>query len=92
VKINSSDVQIQDTQRINRAQRVDAETLTSSDAGSVADSSLDSASIGSVAQQILTSSSSAESKIQSLQKLFQSGSYKPDASKVSQKLVESLLD
>jgi anti-sigma28 factor (negative regulator of flagellin synthesis) len=92
VKIDSSDSQIRDTQRISRAQQVEAETLTSTDAASVTDCSLDSAEIGSVAQRLLTSSSSAESKIQDLQKLFQSGAYKADSSKVSQKLVESLLE
>lgn len=92
MKINSSDAQIRETQRINRAQQVEAETLNSTDAASVADCSLDIAEIGSVAQRLLTSSNSAESKIQDLRKLVQSGAYKPDISKVSQKLVESLLD
>jgi len=92
VKINSSDGQVRDTQRINRAQEVDPETLNSGGAASVADSSSDTAEIGSVAQRLLTSSSSAESKIQDLRKLVESGAYKPDAGKVSQKLVESLLD
>lgn len=92
MKIDSSDVQIRDTQRTNRPQQVEAETLTSADAASVADCSVDNAEIGSVAQRLLTASNSPESKIQDLRKLFESGAYKPDPSKVSQKLVESLLE
>jgi anti-sigma28 factor (negative regulator of flagellin synthesis) len=92
VKIDSSDLHIRDTRPINRAQQVEAETLNSADSASVEDCSLDNAEIGSVAQRLLAASSSTESKIQDLRKLFESGAYKPDASKVSQKLVDSLLE
>jgi hypothetical protein len=92
VKINSSEPQIRDSQRIDRAKEIEGEQLDLADTASVAGHSQDHADIGSVAQHLLSSGSSPESKIQDLRRLFEAGRYEPDPNNVSEKIVDSLFD
>ena len=92
MKINGADIQNREARQVDRVQISELVQSSSGELMVAGDCGADHHEISSLAQRALESVNSSQSKLEELRRQVEAGSYKPDSTKVSQKLVQSMFE
>lgn len=92
MKIDGADIQNREARIVDRVPISELGQSSSGELIVASDSGVDHHEISSLAQRALESVNSPQPKVEELRRQVEAGSYKPDSTKVSQKLVESMFE